>query len=169
MTLTSAPVTLTSTVDSPIGSLTLTSSDGRLTGLHMTDQAHAPTGRDGWVEDPAAFRGVAAQLAAYFAGELTRFDTPLQLAGTPFQRRVWAALQRIPYGRTWSYRQLADEIGNPNACRAVGLANGRNPVAIIVPCHRVIGADGTMTGYGGGLDRKVFLLEHERRVAGALR
>ncbi len=112
-------------------------------------------------ETMAELAPVVAQLQAYFAGELTDFDLPLQMHGTEFQRRVWAALCEIPYGETISYGELARWVGNPKASRAVGLANGRNPVAIVVPCHRVIGADGSLTGYGGGLDRKVWLLEHE--------
>jgi methylated-DNA-[protein]-cysteine S-methyltransferase len=156
--------TLTTTVESPVGPLTLTSKEGRLTGLHMAGQAHSPSDRTGWADDAAAFRDVTAQLSAYFAGELTEFDVELDLAGTEFQRRVWGALSDIPYGETWSYSQLAGKIGSRRACRAVGLANGRNPVAIIVPCHRVIGANGSLVGYGGGLDRKVLLLELERNV-----
>ncbi|MGD0809281.1 MAG: methylated-DNA--[protein]-cysteine S-methyltransferase [Acidimicrobiales bacterium] len=158
-------ITLTTTVDSPVGPLTLTSKAGRLTGLHMDGQAHAPTDRTGWARDAGAFRDITDQLTAYFAGELTEFDVDLDLAGTDFQRSVWGALRQIPYGETWSYSQLAGKIGNSRACRAVGLANGRNPVAIIVPCHRVIGANGSLVGFGGGLDRKALLLEHERKVA----
>jgi methylated-DNA-[protein]-cysteine S-methyltransferase len=157
-------ITLTTTVDSPVGPLTLTSNEGRLTGLHMAGQAHSPTDQAGWATDASAFRDITEQLTAYFAGELKEFDVDLDLAGTEFQRRVWGALCEIPYGETWSYSQLAGKIGNSRACRAVGLANGRNPVAIIVPCHRVIGANGSLVGYGGGLDRKVLLLEHERKV-----
>ena len=107
-------------------------------------------------------------MAAYFAGDLTEFDVPLGLKGTDFQRRVWDGLRQIPFGETWSYAQLAENVGNAKACRAVGLANGRNPIGIIVPCHRVIGADGTLTGYGGGLERKAWLLEHERKVRAGL-
>ena len=102
------------------------------------------------------------QLGAYFAGELTRFDVDLTLAGTQFQRRVWTALQTIPYGETRSYGEIAEQIGAPGASRAVGLANGRNPIGIIVPCHRVIGASGSLTGYGGGLERKKALLDLEK-------
>lgn len=101
------------------------------------------------------------QLTAYFAGELTSFDLPVRLEGTEFQRSVWEQLVRIPYGQTWSYGELAAKLGKPNASRAVGLANGKNPVGIIVPCHRVIGSSGSMTGYGGGIDRKVRLLAFE--------
>ena len=153
----------TATFDSPIGVLTLTSEDGRLTGLHMEDQRHAPPGSEDWVTDESAFSDVLAQLDAYFSGRLTDFDVPLRMRGTDFQRRVWEGLTGIPYGETWSYAQLAEKVGNARACRAVGLANGRNPVAVIVPCHRVIGANGTLTGYGGGLDRKRWLLDHEAR------
>ncbi|HEX5268685.1 MAG TPA: methylated-DNA--[protein]-cysteine S-methyltransferase [Acidimicrobiales bacterium] len=154
---------LTTTYDSPIGVLTLTSEDGYLTGLYMDDQRHAPSGSDKWVRDDTAFDDVLSQLDAYFSGRMKDFDVPLRMQGTEFQRRVWEGLTRIPYGETWSYAQLAGKVGNPKACRAVGLANGRNPVAVIVPCHRVIGANGTLTGYGGGLDRKRWLLDHETR------
>jgi methylated-DNA-[protein]-cysteine S-methyltransferase len=152
---------LTTTIDSPIGELTITAQDGVLTGVHMHDQRHFPPIPVTAERDDAALAPIVAQLDAYFAGELTDFDLPLQLRGTPFQRRVWTALQEIPYGETISYGELARRVGNPKASRAVGLANGRNPVAIVVPCHRVIGADGSLTGYGGGLDRKVWLIEHE--------
>jgi methylated-DNA-[protein]-cysteine S-methyltransferase len=114
------------------------------------------------VQDDAAFADVAAQLDEYFAGERRAFDLPMSLEGTDFQRRVWSALCGIPYGETISYGELARRVGNPKASRAVGLANGRNPIAVIVPCHRVIAADGSLGGYGGGSDRKVHLLELER-------
>jgi methylated-DNA-[protein]-cysteine S-methyltransferase len=151
-------------VDSPIGPLTLVAADGRLTGLYMDAQRHRPGEQVvGTPGDPKAepFASAADQLAAYFAGQLTEFDLPLAPAGTQFQRAVWAALQQIPYGETWSYGQLASTIGSPTAVRAVGLANGRNPIAVVIPCHRVIGADGSLTGYGGGLDRKHYLLDLE--------
>jgi methylated-DNA-[protein]-cysteine S-methyltransferase len=155
-------------VDSPIGPLTLVAADGRITGLYMDAQRHRP-GEEvvGSAGKPAAepFTTAADQLARYFAGQLTEFDLPLAPAGTRFQRAVWDALRQIPYGETWSYGQLASKIGNPAAVRAVGLANGRNPIALVVPCHRVIGADGSLTGYGGGLDRKRFLLDLEARGA----
>lgn len=150
------------TVDSPVGPLTLAGHDDVLTNLRMDDQAHPPSGHDKWVLDEGAFPKVADQLEAYFDGELTEFDTAFDLEGTAFQRRVWSALLEIPYGETWSYGQVARRIGQPTASRAVGMANGRNPIAIIVPCHRVIGASGTLTGYGGGLDRKQTLLDLER-------
>ena len=155
---------------SPIGSLTLVAEAGQLTALYMDAQQHRPdAGLLGVPGDPDAtpFAAAARQLAGYFAGQLTEFDLPLAPAGTPFQRRVWAALQTIPYGQTWSYAQLADKIGQATAVRAVGLANGRNPIALVIPCHRVIGSDGSLTGYGGGLDRKRFLLDLEASVVAA--
>ena len=151
----------TMTVESPVGPLTLTAREGALSGLHMQDQRHAPAPSPEWQRDDGAFEDAVEQLHAYFAGTLTDFDLPLALDGTDFQRRVWSALCEIPYGETISYGELARRVGRPGAARAVGLANGRNPVGIIVPCHRVIRADGSMTGYGGGLQRKVWLLEHE--------
>jgi methylated-DNA-[protein]-cysteine S-methyltransferase len=155
---------LTSTVASPIGPLTLVAQDGVLTRVSMHEQRHSsPPPIDAAVDDNW-FKDVAAQLDAYFAGELTSFDLEMQMLGTPFQQGVWAQLCEIPYGETISYGELAQRVGNPNASRAVGLANGRNPIAIIVPCHRVIGANGSLTGYGGGLERKTWLLDHERRV-----
>ncbi len=111
----------------------------------------------------------AAQLAEYFAGERQTFDLPLAAAGTVFQQQVWQQLRQIPFGQTQSYGELAQQLGNKNAMRAVGAANGRNPIAIIVPCHRVIGADGKLTGYAGGLERKIWLLQHELRFAGQVR
>jgi methylated-DNA-[protein]-cysteine S-methyltransferase len=151
-------------IDSPIGPLTLVAAGGQLTGLYMDMQSHRPgDGVLGQPGDPAAepFASAAAQLDAYFSGLLTEFDLPLAPDGTPFQRRVWAELQQIPYGETWSYAKLASAIGSPAAVRAVGLANGRNPIALVIPCHRVIGSDGSLTGYGGGLPRKRYLLDLE--------
>jgi len=148
-------------VDSPVGPLTLAGSGSTLMHLRMVGQTHEPD-RSGW--EPAgadAFADVVAQLEAYFAGELIAFDIDLELTGTEFQRRVWAALQTIPYGETRSYGQIAEQIGSPTASRAVGMANGRNPIGIIVPCHRVIGSSGGLTGYGGGIERKRTLLELE--------
>ena len=154
---------LTSVIESPIGPLTLVARDGLLTSVSMHEQRHVTAPPDDAVTDDAWFKDVADQFDAYFGGELSTFDLELDLLGTPFQRRVWTQLCEIPYGETISYGELARRVGNPNASRAVGLANGRNPVAIIVPCHRVIGADGSLTGYGGGLERKTWLLEHESR------
>ncbi|MCM2393407.1 methylated-DNA--[protein]-cysteine S-methyltransferase [Streptomyces albipurpureus] len=148
-------------VDSPYGPLTLVASDGVLSGLYMTDQRHRPAEETFGAPSPAPFTETIRQLEAYFARELTEFDLPLQLDGTPFQRGVWQRLLAIPYGETRTYGELAQELGNANASRAVGLANGKNPVGIIVPCHRVIGSTGNLTGYGGGLGRKQQLLDFE--------
>ncbi|MFH8758172.1 methylated-DNA--[protein]-cysteine S-methyltransferase [Streptomyces atroolivaceus] len=149
-------------IDSPYGALTLVATDGVLSGLYMTGQRHRPPEETFGAPDLRPFGEAARQLNAYFAGELTEFDLPLRLEGTPFQRGVWAELVRIPYGETRSYGELAGRLGKPGASRAVGLANGKNPIGIIVPCHRVIGASGSLTGYGGGLDRKQRLLAFER-------
>jgi methylated-DNA-[protein]-cysteine S-methyltransferase len=118
-----------------------------------------------WVRDDAPFAAAHAQLDEYFAGDRTEFDLPLHPSGTPFQLKVWDALRTIPYGEVRSYGEIAEQIGKPGAARAVGLANGRNPISIIVPCHRVIGASGALTGYGGGLERKQALLDLESRTA----
>ncbi|MFI6514478.1 methylated-DNA--[protein]-cysteine S-methyltransferase [Spirillospora sp. NPDC050679] len=152
-------------IDSPFGPLTLVATDGALSGLYMELQRHRPAEETFGERVPSApvFEPVAEQLGAYFEGGLTAFELPLALRGTPFQQRVWAALQDIPYGETITYGQLAEEIGRPSASRAVGLANGRNPISVIVPCHRVVGSTGGLTGYGGGLDRKRYLLDFERR------
>lgn len=150
------------TVGSPIGPLTLAGRGPVLTNLRMVDQTYEPS-RAGWTRDERAFPDAVDQLGAYFAGERAGFDLQLDPQGTEFQRRVWTALLTIPYGQTRSYGQIADQIGTPGAARAVGLANARNPIAVIVPCHRVIGANGKLTGYGGGLDRKRALLELENR------
>lgn len=139
-----------------MGVLLLSSNGEALTGLAF--EGSKPQGRC----DRAPFSQVVEQLDAYFAGRLRHFTCPLQLVGTPFQLKVWQALQSIPYGTTWSYAQLAQAIHQPAATRAVGLANGRNPIAIVVPCHRVIGKDGSLTGFGGGLSRKRFLLDLEQ-------
>ena len=150
------------TIDSPVGPLTLAGVGSTLMHLRMVDQTHEPD-RSGWEPaDDDAFPEAVEQLSGYFAGELTEFDLDLRLAGTEFQRRVWAALRTIPYGETRSYGQIAEQIGSSGASRAVGLANGRNPIGIIVPCHRVIGSTGGMTGYGGGIDRKRALLALEK-------
>jgi methylated-DNA-[protein]-cysteine S-methyltransferase len=152
------------TIDSPIGPLTLAGHGSALTNLRMVDQTYEPSHAD-WSVDHDAFADAVDQLNAYFAGELTDFDVELDLRGTEFQQRVWKALLTIPYGETRSYGEIAEQIDAPGAARAVGLANGHNPIAIIVPCHRVIGASGHLTGYGGGLDRKQTLLELEKRRA----
>ncbi|HEX4226173.1 MAG TPA: methylated-DNA--[protein]-cysteine S-methyltransferase [Pseudonocardiaceae bacterium] len=149
-------------IESPMGPLTLVATDGVLAGLYMDQQRHRPPEETFGDFDDEPFEAVRAQLAEYFAGERTDFDLPLAMAGTEFQRTVWAALREIPYGETISYGQLADRIGKPNASRAVGLANGRNPIGIIVPCHRVVGSTGDLTGYGGGIERKRSLLAFEK-------
>ena len=157
-------------VNSPVGPLTLVAAGGALAGLYLDEQRHRPAperfGEPDAGPDGELFAEASSQLEQYFDGERTEFDLPLALDGTAFQRRVWAALLGIPYGQTVSYGQLADRIGRPSAPRAVGLANGKNPVGIIVPCHRVVGADGSLTGYGGGIERKRYLLAHEQRVSG---
>jgi methylated-DNA-[protein]-cysteine S-methyltransferase len=159
-------MTTTSIIDSPVGPIRLTIDDGVLCGLFFADDGRAPHDA---TSRPQAFAPVAEQLDAYFAGTLTEFDVPLRLDGTPFQRRVWEVLRSIPYGDTVSYGEIATELGRPSASRAVGAANGSNPIAIVVPCHRVIGSTGRLTGYGGGLPRKRALLdlEHLHRPAGA--
>lgn len=159
-------MTSTTTVDSPIGLLQLTAEDGALTRVFMDAQRYAPgpAQSQAWRDDRSALAGVTEQLVAYFAGELIEFDVALRPAGTGFQRAVWAALQAVPYGETCSYGAIATQVGSPSASRAVGQANGRNPIAVIIPCHRVIGSSGSLTGYGGGLDRKQWLLAHERKV-----
>ncbi|MEW2044684.1 methylated-DNA--[protein]-cysteine S-methyltransferase [Streptomyces sp. NPDC005476] len=147
--------------DSPYGPLTLVADDGVLCGLYMTGQRHRPPEENFGPRDETLFGDAEVQLKAYFAGELKEFGLELRLHGTPFQRSVWDELRRIPYGETRTYGELAAALGSPSASRAVGLANGKNPVGIIVPCHRVIGAGGGLTGYGGGLERKQRLLEFE--------
>lgn len=149
-------------IDSPYGPLTLVAEDGTLCGLYMVGQRHRPAEETFGVRDETAFAETEEQLEAYFAGGLKEFTLGLRLNGTPFQRRVWDELRRIPYGETRTYGELAALLGSPKASRAVGLANGRNPIGVIVPCHRVIGAGGGLTGYGGGLDRKRRLLDFER-------
>jgi methylated-DNA-[protein]-cysteine S-methyltransferase len=150
-------------MDSPIGALTLVADGERLACVYMTE--HAPDSEEFGPRADDGLRGEAArQLEEYFDGERTAFDLPLvDDVGTPFQRRVWAELRKIPYGDTVSYAELARRIGQPTAFRAVGLANGRNPISIVVPCHRVVGASGSLIGYGGGLERKQLLLNLERR------
>lgn len=149
-------------VASPVGRLLLAGGDEGLSMLSFTLGPKARTPEPEWVEDAAPFQRIAEQLDAYFAGQLQEFAIRLAPIGTSFQLRVWEALRTIPYGSTISYGELAQRIGNPQAPRAVGLANGANPIAIIVPCHRVIGASGKLTGFGGGLDIKQKLLDLER-------
>ncbi len=155
-------------IDTPIGPLTLSAHDGALTGLTFDEHHPAPPPAPDDPEPPeaaarseAVLRVATVQLDEYFAGSRTTFDLPLRFAGTPFQQSVWEQLQKIPYGETITYGDLARRVGNPNAFRAVGTANGHNPVSIIVPCHRVVAAGQRLGGYGGGLDRKEWLLRHE--------
>lgn len=151
-------------MESPVAPLLLTGDGVALTGLHMAGGRGTPEVSADWRQDPAWFGPVLKELSAYFAGERPRFQTPLRLRGTAFQRTVWETLRQIPYGQTVSYGSLALTIGRPTGARAVGMAVGQNPVSIIVPCHRVIGKDGSLTGYGGGLERKAWLLRHEGAV-----
>jgi methylated-DNA-[protein]-cysteine S-methyltransferase len=154
--------TLYTTVPSPIGELLLIGDGQSLSGLYMVEGRKPMSVRPGWTPASEPFGAVRAQLDEYFAGARTTFEVPLAMAGTPFQLRVWSALQEIPYGETVSYGEIARRVGEPSAARAVGLANGSNPVSVIVPCHRVIGSSGKLTGYGGGLERKRALLDLER-------
>jgi methylated-DNA-[protein]-cysteine S-methyltransferase len=154
---------------SPVGELLLTGDGTSLTRLEMHQHKCGSHPQGDWRRDDALFEAAHEQLAAYFAGELRTFDLPLAPAGTVFQHQVWQALLDIPFGRTESYGALAQRIGAPKAARAVGLANGRNPISIIIPCHRVIGADGSLTGYGGGIERKRWLLTHEGYTGGRSR
>ncbi|ANJ10129.1 MULTISPECIES: methylated-DNA--[protein]-cysteine S-methyltransferase [Streptomyces] len=166
-TTTATPVTYWTETDSPVGPLLLTAgADGALTSLSVPGQKGGRTVQDGWRHDAGPFRAAEEQLAAYFAGELTDFRLPLRAEGTPFRERVWAALDDVPYGATTTYGEIAARIGASRpAVRAVGGAIGANPLLILRPCHRVIGAGGALTGYAGGLDRKTRLLTLE----GALR
>ena len=152
----------TTTHPSPVGDILLRADEnGRLTDLYLR---HDGAADDGNPTHP--FDAVREQLDAYFAGELETFDVPLAVHGTEFQKRVWDQLVQIPYGETISYSELARRLGDPKLVRAVGVANGRNPISIIIPCHRVIGADGSLVGYGGGLERKKWLLELEEVTSG---
>ena len=148
-------------IDSPLGPLTAVTENAFLAGLFMADQRHRPDSSRFGPRDDSVLPELRDQLAAYWAGDLTHFTVPLALRGTPFQQQVWAALQRVPYGTTCTYADLAAAIGRPTEVRAVGAANGRNPVCLVVPCHRVVGSGGALTGYAGGLVRKQQLLQHE--------
>jgi methylated-DNA-[protein]-cysteine S-methyltransferase len=159
--------TFFSTMSSPVGRLTLVGQGDDLVGLSFDKDPLAAQMRTGGARDDGRLRPAVEQLEEYFAGARTRFELSLVPPGTPFQKKVWAALVRIPFGATATYGEIARAVGRPDASRAVGGANHRNPIAIIIPCHRVIGADGSMTGYGGGLSRKRLLLDLETRVASA--
>jgi methylated-DNA-[protein]-cysteine S-methyltransferase len=147
--------------ESPIGRILIEGDAEAVTGLYLPDHKGWSGPADGSRPSNAAFPEVRAQLDQYFAGDRKQFDVPLKLAGTPFQQRVWQALREIPYGETITYAELARRVGNPMASRAVGAANGRNPISILVPCHRVVGSSGRLTGYAGGLDAKRWLLDWE--------
>jgi methylated-DNA-[protein]-cysteine S-methyltransferase len=152
---------LYTTVASPIGELLLVGDGEVLRGLHLQEGRRPTRIGDAWRRAEEPFARARDQLGEYFAGERVEFELPAAGGGTPFQRRVWGALSEIPYGETVSYGELARRIGRSTASRAVGMANGRNPISIVVPCHRVVGSDGALTGYGGGVERKRFLLELE--------
>jgi methylated-DNA-[protein]-cysteine S-methyltransferase len=151
------------TIESPIGPLMLAGEEGGLRLVHFATGRRPKSPQRNWIEDKAPFKEVVRQLEAYFEGKLKEFDVPLVLDGTEFQLLVWRSLRKIPYGETISYGQLARRIGSPEAARAVGLANGSNPIPIIIPCHRVIGSNGDLTGFGGGLPLKKKLLALESR------
>jgi methylated-DNA-[protein]-cysteine S-methyltransferase len=154
-------------VDSPLGALTLVAEGDALTGVYFEGHLRGPSPDALGSREDAGFEDARGQLEEYFAGRRQSFDLPLAPRGEPFQRRVWALLEQIPYGETRSYGQLARELGDPALAQAVGAANGRNPLSVIVPCHRVVGADGSLTGYAGGLERKRLLLDLEESAAGA--
>ena len=158
-------MTLYTEMTSPLGTLRLTAEDGALTGVHFPGQKHDRPRQPDWQRDDAhpVLAGARAQLGEYFDGRRTSFDLPLAPRGTPFQQAVWQALLAVPFGATSTYGAIAGAIGRPTAVRAVGAAVGANPIGIVVPCHRIVGADGSLTGYAGGLDRKARLLALERR------
>jgi methylated-DNA-[protein]-cysteine S-methyltransferase len=165
MTTTAIATTRYRHLDSPVGRIRLVGHDGVLTGLYLADHDRCPGPAPDWTPDEGAFEAARDQLDEYFSAARQEFDVPLELHGTPFQVEVWTALRAIPFGETTSYAAIAAAVDRPAAVRAVGAANGRNPISIIVPCHRVIGADGALTGYGWGVERKAWLLEHERDPA----
>jgi methylated-DNA-[protein]-cysteine S-methyltransferase len=150
------------TVTSPIGTILILATGDALSGLYVADHHRAPQPRAGSIEGGRAIEKISAQITEYFDGNRTEFDVPLALEGTAFQREVWQALLGVGYGKTASYLDIARAIGKPEAVRAVGMANGSNPVSIVVPCHRVIGSNGSLTGYGWGTERKKWLLDFER-------
>ena len=154
-------------LDGPLGPMTVVGQDGALAGLYLSDQRHLPPVDRLGERDDTTLPGLQEQLSAYLAGQLQAFDVALAPLGTPFQAAVWTALRRVPYGATTTYGALAAAIGRPAAVRAVGAANGRNPYCLVVPCHRVVGADGSLTGYAGGLERKRLLLDLERGASAA--
>ena len=171
------PSTIYHRIASPLGPITLCANDQGLLGVWLARQTSQPAELGKADPDHPIIVWAATELANYFAGHFTgnltgqgrTFSVPLAARGTPFQLLVWQALRSIPYGQTWSYQDLAEAIGRPTAARAVGMANGKNPLSIVVPCHRVIGKNGRLTGYAGGVERKAWLLEHETRTGSAER
>ncbi|PFG32600.1 methylated-DNA--[protein]-cysteine S-methyltransferase [Sanguibacter antarcticus] len=153
-------------ISSPLGDLTAVATDGTLSALYMTDAVHRPSDASFGEATEAGFALLREEITRYFAGELRTFTVETAAAGTPFQLRVWAALARIPYGQTRSYAEIAHDLGDPRTVRAVGAANGRNPLSIVVPCHRVVGADGSLVGFAGGIERKRALLDLENPAHG---
>jgi methylated-DNA-[protein]-cysteine S-methyltransferase len=149
------------TIDSPLGALTLVARDGVLSGLYFPGHWYPPAAAALGTRGGRGFEQAQEQLGEYFAGERTGFELPTTVAGDEFQRRVWGLIDRVPYGETTTYGEMAAELGDPTLARRVGGAVGRNPLSVIVPCHRVVGKDGKLTGYAGGLERKRFLLELE--------
>jgi methylated-DNA-[protein]-cysteine S-methyltransferase len=154
----------TTTLKSPVGFLRLYATQGALTAIYLENHKGAPEPVATEREDLPVLLTARRQLEEYFAGERVSFELPLEPMGTLFQRTVWSALQEIPLGVTWSYAELARRVGKAGAARAVGSANGKNPLSIVVPCHRVVGSNGTLTGYAGGVPTKRWLLEHEQRM-----
>jgi methylated-DNA-[protein]-cysteine S-methyltransferase len=152
-------------IATPVGEMMVIGDEEAIHFVHLPDSFRRSDFAADRAGVPAAVGAAVEQIEAYFAGDLKDFSLPLDPAGTQFQRQVWMALAEIPYGATESYGELALRVGNPKACRAVGLANGRNPIPLILPCHRVIGANGSLTGYGGGLDLKKRLLDHEQMIS----
>jgi methylated-DNA-[protein]-cysteine S-methyltransferase len=163
------PTILYGHAHTPLGTVLLVGHDSALTGLNFEHLPQSPQPDPEWHRNESHFEPVRRQLAEYFDGRRTTFELPLDLDGSPFQIAVWSALKDIPYGETTSYGEIAQRIGRPRAARAVGAANGRNPISIIIPCHRVIGADASLTGYGWGVERKAWLLDHEQQRAGIKR
>ncbi|NKX55149.1 methylated-DNA--[protein]-cysteine S-methyltransferase [Arthrobacter mobilis] len=153
--------TVHTTMDTPVGELTLVAGDGALTAIYFRSHKGLPDASTFGERSDADFAEAKRQLTEYFAGERTGFDLPLNPKGDTFQLKVWELLRKIPYGQTRTYGELARELGDPRLAQAVGSANGRNPISIVVPCHRVVGADGSLVGYAGGIERKRFLLELE--------
>ncbi len=154
-------------IESPLGNILLTATEAGLSGLYFHDQRYVPESREGWIRADDKFGEIRLKLRDFFSGASPVLEVPMDVQrGTPFQREVWQALNLIPVGETWTYAQLAKHLGKPLAVRAVGAAVGQNPLSLIVPCHRVVGSSGSLTGYAGGLERKRWLLAHEAGLVG---